>query len=117
MDSNNEKQIKYHDQPENTLEKIYKEIKRLYEADNNLCDILACSGRDPETQYTIEYLSMLEDMKELQESLRGVLDNFNGVINDIEYEVSRTDISGTQRANYMTGEALGAARRTEKALY
>lgn len=69
-------------------EKIYKEIEKLFVVDNGLVDILAVSGLDPETTYTEAYLDMLKDIGFLQTALHALLDNFNSVINDLEFEVS-----------------------------
>lgn len=68
-----------------TIEKIYKNIEKLFDVDNDLIDILAASGCDFETQYKKEYLDMLDDIKSLQRALHAILDNHNDTINDIEY--------------------------------
>jgi len=67
------------------IDKIYKNIEKLYDVDNDLIDILAVSGRDSETRYKKEYLDMLEDIKSLQRALHALLDNHQSTINDIEY--------------------------------
>jgi len=97
------------------LNKIYKEIEKLYDADSNLIDILAVSGFDSETQYKEGYHDMLDDTKALQKALHALLDNFNDVITDIEFEVS-TPIK-KQTGIEMVRDAMEAVKKTERALY
>ena len=80
-----------------TIDEIYNNIKKLYDVDSDMIDILAVSGRDSETKYTNEYLNMLDDMKDLQKALHAVLDNFNDAINDIEYALEPLPIKPTKK--------------------
>ena len=68
-----------------TLEKISKEIAKLYQIDNRLSNILEHAGRDSETKYTQEYLDLLENLKALRSGLHALLDNHNDTINELEY--------------------------------
>ena len=52
-----------------TLEKINKEIKKLYTVDDRLTGILEHAGQDSETKYTQEYLDILDDLRALQKGL------------------------------------------------
>jgi len=102
-----------------TIEKIYKELEKLYDADNNLIDILAVSGHDSETQYKKEYLDMLDEIKSLQRALHAILDQHQSTINDIEYWLEPLPVKPQKNsiANHMANEAIGAAKRTERVLY
>ena len=68
-----------------TLEKINKQIGRLFDIDDCLFDILEHAGCDYETVCTEGYSDMLEGIKSLRKSLHALLDNHNDVIMDIEY--------------------------------
>lgn len=72
-----------------TLEKLNKEIEKLYKVDDTLFDILEHAGHDSETKYKPAYLDMLDDTEALQRGLHALLDNHKSVIVDIEYELER----------------------------
>lgn len=68
-----------------TLTKINKETQKLYRVDAKLFVILERAGQDSETEYTSEYLDLLEDLKALRSGLRALLANHNETINELEY--------------------------------
>ena len=68
-----------------TLEKINKQIGRLFDIDDCLDNILEHAGRDYETKYSDAYLDLIMDVRSLRSSLHAVLDNHNDLIMDIEY--------------------------------
>jgi len=67
-----------------TLEKINKEIKKLYQVDDRLSNILERAGQDAETNYTQPYLDLIEDLKALRGGLHALLDNHNDTIMNLE---------------------------------
>lgn len=69
------------------LERTSEQIKKLYQIDDRLSNILEKAGQDSETKYTPEYLELIEDLKALRNGLRALLRNHNCTINDLEYEV------------------------------
>ena len=70
---------------DNALEKINKQIKKLYRVDDRLSNILEHAGQDSETIYTQPYLDLLENLKALRSGLHGLLDNHNSTINELEF--------------------------------
>ena len=67
-----------------TLEKINKEIKKLYTVDDRLTDILEHAGQDSETKYTQEYLDLIEDLQALQKGLSALMENHIHTILELE---------------------------------
>jgi len=69
------------------LEKINKEIKKLYQIDDRLSNILEHAGQDSETKYTQPYLDLLEDLSALQKGLSALLENHIHTILELECEL------------------------------
>jgi hypothetical protein len=97
-----------------TIEKLNKEFDMLYKVYDSLFDILEHAGHDTETKYKKAYIDLLQSAKELNSDLYKLLEDHSEVIMDVEYEVER--VSTNSLANHMANEAIGAARRTGKAL-
>jgi len=76
-----------------TIEKIKKQTDALIEADDALIDILEASGKDSETQYKNEYLTLLEDLKSLQKALHKLLwEDFDNVWREVDYAAEQCGV-------------------------
>jgi hypothetical protein len=56
-----------------TLEKISAEILKIHDAEDALSDLLLSAGCDSETEYTREYIELLNDLKDLHRDLCDLL--------------------------------------------
>jgi len=72
-----------------SIEKINEQLKKLYEADHALDFILEKAGQDSETKYTQEYLDLIDNVKDLRNGLKALLENHNSTVLDVEYEAER----------------------------
>ena len=77
----------YHQQPDSTLEKLYKAIKRLYISEDELFTTLEHAGCDTLTKYTPERLALYDNLRDLKKSLSELLSNHNNTIMDLEFEL------------------------------
>ena len=74
---------------DNVLEKINKEIKKLYTIDERLSNTLEHAGQDAETTYKPEYLDLLDDLRALQKGLYALMENHIHTILELENEVDK----------------------------
>lgn len=68
-----------------TLEKVNKQIKKLYTVDDRLSNVLERAGQDSETKHTQPCLDLIENLKALNSGLHALLDNHNDTIMELEY--------------------------------
>lgn len=72
---------------QNTLEKIDKHFCDLIEIDDSMIDILEESGKDTETEYTKEYLSLLDQIQAFRENFHELLfEKYLDLIRDVEHD-------------------------------
>ena len=68
-----------------TLNKLYKEVEKLYSAEDGLSTLLEHAGYDPETKYTQDRLELYDNMRDLYRGLQALLKNHQDTINNLEY--------------------------------
>ena len=79
------------------IEKIDKEIAKLYDTNDELIDILAFAGCDSETHYSKEYWDIVDATIALREALQAVLNEHSNVVLDLHEWLNPTSIDAPFR--------------------